>query len=192
MRSPGLTLARLRGFAVDQDIACVGSRLDAVARTTLHVDRQELVQPQRVLPPVGRDAVMFVQLVLLAGSVVLEFVRIGYVLLIRSSDVCVIGKFVFRCLFVREKPVVDDRLRFGGRLARLSRRTRASEIGRFSVEAAQLFGGFYHLLIGRSALGGDFGSIEGQLQIDLRTQPGTAAGRRRLPDKPGLPAGSAG
>ncbi len=48
-------VARLRGFAVDQDIACVGSRLDAVARTTLHVDRQELVQPQRALP---RSAVM--------------------------------------------------------------------------------------------------------------------------------------
>lgn len=59
-----------------------------------------------------------------------------------------------------------------GRLARLSRRTTGQRIGRFSVEAAQLFGGFYHLLIGRSALGGDFGSIEGQLQIDLRTQPG--------------------
>lgn len=74
-----------------------------------------------------------------------------------------------------------------GRLARLSRRTTGQRIGRFSVEAAQLFGGFYHLLIGRSALGGDFGSIEGQLQIDLRTQPGTAAGRRRLQINPGFP-----
>lgn len=74
-----------------------------------------------------------------------------------------------------KKPVVDDRLRFDGTVGQTVQTNTGQRIGRFSVEAAQLFGGFYHLLIGRSALGGDFGSIEGQLQID------SAPSRARLP-----------
>jgi ATP-binding cassette subfamily B multidrug efflux pump len=50
-------------------------------------------------------------------------------------------KFVFRCLFVREKPVVDDRLRFDGTVGQTVQTNTGQRIGRFSVEAAQLFGG---------------------------------------------------
>ena len=85
---------------------------------------------------------MFVQLVLLAGSVVLEFVRIGYVLRFAHRTCALLEKFVFRCLFVREKPVVDDRLRFDGTVGQTVQTNTGQRIGRFSVEAAQLFGGF--------------------------------------------------
>lgn len=114
---------------------------------------------------------MFVQLVLLAGSVVLEFVRIGYVLRFAHRTCALLEKFVFRCLFVREKPVVDDRLRFDGTVGQTVQTNTASESAVSASRRRSSSGGFYHLLIGRSALGGDFGSIEGQLQIDLRTQP---------------------
>lgn len=73
-----------------------------------------------------------------------------------------------------------------GRLARLSSRTPGQRIGRRLIETAQLFGGFEHIFIGRSALGGDFGSIEGQLQVDLGTESNPAAGRRSLQINPRL------
>ena len=42
--------------------------------------------------------------------------------------------FVFRCLFVREKPVVDDRLRFDGTVGQTVQTNTGQRIGRFSVE----------------------------------------------------------
>ena len=101
---------------------------------------------------------------------------------------CVIGKIRLPLsLRPGKSPSSMTGSRFDGTVGQTVQTNTGQRIGRFSVEAAQLFGGFYHLLIDRSALGGDFGSIEGQLQIDLRTQPGTAAGRRRLQINPGFP-----
>ena len=63
MRSSGDLVARLDRTSAHEHAAAIDRRLDAVARAVLHPQREEFVEPHRLLPPVDVDREVFVELV---------------------------------------------------------------------------------------------------------------------------------